>query len=409
VNDRIIKDIRKASRVGYTSAGDVVSLLLKSGWCEVGDLCVAYELLKEGEELNATAFFQLPYRLDISSGKRVSLQWEHGAPVLAFSARTVGHAHDKSSTSDRLSNQLSDIDRMADYTQVRITFSLWGRRRQYYRAYLTEIANTNGHSRKHIVKAERSWHVGRPLTAETYESDLCSRLYHESVRIMMRVVEAYSTLARDPIVEPLPALPNFFVMAKNGRLILRPKHENDEQEARPRSCASGTVRGSDLAEATVNRSKFSQYERFLVDAIRHIDSGNPNLAIVQAVMILDWFANTILAERLIKPIEQQLSRDPSVAEFVVGRIWESKGKRSQIRVRTIDKFKEYFSLIGMIVPPKLIAQLATVIALRNDIVHKRQVESVSEDLARNAIDTAIDIVRHLMLQMKIAVDMGQFE
>jgi len=169
------------------------------------------------------------------------------------------------------------------------------------------------------------------------------------------------------------------------------------------------VRGSDLAEATVNRSKFSQYERFLVDAIRHIDSGNPNLAIVQAVMILDWFANTILAERLIKPIEQQLSRDPSVAEFVVGRIWESKGKRSQIRVRTIDKFKEYFSLIGMIVPPKLIAQLATVIALRNDIVHKRQVESVSEDLARNAIDTAIDIVRHLMLQMKIAVDMGQFE
>src|SRR5205809_6454964 len=126
-------------------------------------------------------------------------------------------------------------------------------------------------------------------------------------------------------------------------------------------------------------------------------------------MVLDWFANTILSERLIKPIRQRLNVEPPVAEFVISKIWESRGKRSQIRVRTIDKFKEYFPLAGILVPPQLLVQLNTVITLRNDIVHKQQVDSVADDVAREAVITAIDVVRHLMLQMKIAADMGQFE
>lgn len=405
MDERVIDDIRRASRAGYTSSVDVVDLLSSSGWSESADLCAARIFLKETDDLKAITFFQLPYRLAISGAKRFSVQWENGEPTLTFNTRAFG----KGSGSEGLQNQLTDLQRIAEYTQVQIAFSLWGARRKYYEAYLNEISGSVGHSRKHLVKAEASWRPGRPMTAETYESDLCSRLYHESVQIMKQVLRTYSTLARDPNVEPLEALPNFFVMAKNGRLILRPKHESAELEIRQIRSARHTVKAADLVDALANKSKFSQYEQFLVDAVRHIEGGNPNLAIVQAVMILDWFANTILAERLVKPIRERLSAEPVVADFVVGKIWESRGPRSQIRVSTIDKFKEYFPLAGIHVPPQLLAQLKVLIAVRNDIVHKRQVDSVAENVARDAVSTAIEIVRHLMLQMKVAADMGQFE
>src|SRR5438034_3318854 len=109
MNQRMIEDIRKASRVGYTGARDVVSLLLESAWCEASDLCAVYGAMKTTEELDAVAFFQLPYRITVSAGKRVPLRWEHGDPVLGFSTRVLEHG--RSSASDRLSNQLYETGR----------------------------------------------------------------------------------------------------------------------------------------------------------------------------------------------------------------------------------------------------------------------------------------------------------
>jgi len=402
MNTRTIAEIRKACQAGYTSSSDIVSSLASSGWCEESDLGMGLESLKNTEDLNAAAFFQTASRFAVSPPKGFPIRWDYGQPELLFTLHTA-HRNNVAESS-RLVNQLYQSDPITEYTQVRIVFSIWGRRRNYYQAYLDEIGKCAQHSRRHIVRAASSWKHGQPLTAETYESDLCSRLYHESLRIMKRVVETYSTLARSPATNALATLPNFFVMMKNGRLVTRPKHTNTELEPLIPYAGGERVKATDLSEAIANSSKVSDYERFLVDAIQHINSGSPNLAIVQAVMILDWFANTILADRLIKPIRHLLSSEPPLAEFVIGKIWESKGQKSQIRVRTMDKFKEYFPLAGIFVPPQLLSQLKSVISLRNDIVHKRQVESVKAEVAQEAVGNAVDIVRHAMGQMVLTSD-----
>ena len=92
-------------------------------------------------------------------------------------------------------------------------------------------------------------------------------------------------ISTSPATNELATLPNFFVMMKNGRLVTRPKHTNIELEPLVSNARGERVKASDLSKAMANSSKVSDYERFLVDTIRHINSGSPNLAIVRAVMI----------------------------------------------------------------------------------------------------------------------------
>lgn len=241
---------------------------------------------------------------------------------------------------------------------------------------------------------------GRPLSAETYESGLASRLHHESVRVMRSFIEAYSVLCRDLYAGLSSQLSNFFVMMKNGRLVVRPKHEVINVDEQGTRTVVPPITARQFLKAVAERSRFSDYERFLVDAIRHIDSGHANLAVVQAVMILDWFANTIIADQVIKPVRLRLQEKPVLQSFVVSKIWESANRKAKIRVRTLEKFKDYFPVAGIVLRAQLFGRLEAVISLRNAIVHQRQIEPLETERAYEALETAMLVVRESLSQLK---------
>jgi len=220
---------------------------------------------------------------------------------------------------------------------------------------------------------------------------------------MRTVIQMYAILYRDAYAEPPTNLLNFFMMTKNGRLVVRPRHDGVDGESPAEARHHRTVKAKELAFALQIGMTFSDYERYLVDAMRHVDSGNANLAVVQAVMILDWFANTILGDRIIRPLAQRLEDTPELSAFVVANLWETKYKKKRwTRVSTIDKFAHYFPLAGITVAPKLFKDLEDIIKLRNQIVHERQSEPLEAAIAINALETAMGIVRSAMMQMRRA-------
>lgn len=410
-NSEALRIIRLASRGGYTASADVVPKLLKAEWCEANDLSSAYLLLAESNESKAVVFFQLPYAVRVSTDW-LPVAWEHGAPCFSLDARRPSLIErSRRNVRNSLENQLEHQEVPRPFTQVRIAFTVWGRRARFYSAYLAEISSSHRHSRKHLVSSTLSWlSDARPLTAETYESDLASRLYHESIRIMQRVIKTYSILCRDAYAEGPTHLPNFFMMARNGRIVVRPRTDSWESGQDGQISNTRVASAKDLVDALRSGTAFSDYERFLVDAIRHVDSGNANLAVVQAVMILDWFANTILYDRIVKPLAQRLHQTPELSNFVISNIWEIKyKKRRRTRVSTVDKFEYYLPLSGFTLESKLFEALKGIIQLRNQIVHKEQSKPVEKEIALNTLETAMAVVRSVMMQMKIAADMGQLE
>lgn len=396
-----LETIRLASRVGYTASSDVVTKLLESGWCNGKDLDAAYALLAKSQTINVTVFFQLPFALRLSS-PRLSILWEHCEAEFVFALRDTEKVVPDPSP---LPNQLL-LRKLPTATQVRLSYTVWGRRGDYYLKYLSEIVRGAPHNRRHLVSAASSWLPDRrPLTAEMYESDLASRLYKESIRLMRKVVASYAVLACAPEARLPEHLANFFIMVKTGRIVLRPRH--NVEDAPPIQGSPRRVVVSRRLEASIqDDERWSEYELFLVDAMRQVDGGTPNLAVVQAIMILDWFANTILSDRLIIPLDRKLEGTPELAAFVRSRIWETGGRKSQIRVRTVEKFKEYLPLIGYALPDGLFNQLKQTIELRNSIVHKRQAEHVAPEIAQRAIETAMAVIETLMAQMKLSAKTG---
>lgn len=377
-------------------SADIVASLLQSRWCTEDDLSSTYAVVSSSDEPVAAAFLQLPFSVGLPH-KWTPIPWEHGEPRLSCSVRQrEAFEHD-----GIISNQLDVEDELRPLTQVRVIYCVWGRRRTFYDDYLREIATARTHSRKQLVSAGSSWLPdARPLTAETYESDLSARLYHETLRILKRVIRTYSVIGWNPYAKPPEKLANFFVMMKNGRVVVRPKHSLDgESDSRAVVRKERPVSAKALMDAFKEGRGFSEYERFLVDATRQIDAGNATMAIVQAVMILDWFANTILYDRLVRPVSQAFDNRPDLASFVTSKIWESGGRRSQIRVRTIEKFQEYFPLAGIHVEPGLLGRLKALIQLRNEIVHKRQAESVPDETAHEALATASAVIREIRSQI----------
>jgi hypothetical protein len=142
----------------------------------------------------------------------------------------------------------------------------------------------------------------------------------------------------------------------------------------------------------------SIYERYLLEASRQANSGATNLAIVYTVMVLDWLANELITDGIVRTVDQSVKHTGKIAGLVRERLWESDlpNGRSRTQVRTPEKFEKYLPAIGLELPEGLHAQLNDVIRLRNRIIHQTQTAVIERAVADHAIDVGMRVFEFCM-------------
>ena len=104
-----------------------------------------------------------------------------------------------------------------------ISFQLWGKRLSHYdqySKYQAMLQHPMTFERKKIYPA-KGVVSRRPLTAQTYEIEVAEVLYEQTRRILSDFIPIYAVSCGDPFAIPPENLPNYFIMLKPGRVVVR--------------------------------------------------------------------------------------------------------------------------------------------------------------------------------------------
>lgn len=242
---------------------------------------------------------------------------------------------------------------------------------------------------------QHSWFKSRrAITASTYEDDLVNRLHREADRIVPWFVEAYAVACVDAhVIGAQPALDCVFMMVTGGRVVVRGAGMSAMAAAvRPlRDQPNAAANSRALRKFLQSRRPVSVYERYLLESARHIEMSAPNLAVVQGVMILEWFVNEVIVDRLLRPLAKKIG-DNAVSELVAARLADRS-------VRLSDKLRRYMPTLGLTLSAVLQKDVLGVIELRNRIVHQRQTDPIAREVADGSMRTLMAVVRAYMDQL----------
>jgi hypothetical protein len=388
----VIDEIRNASKLGYTRAisTSIVDRLITAKWCEEVDLLEAYEDLQKSGSDRVTIFFQLPFLVKLPN-KWIKIKSEYGNPYIKFKAVDFfeGQRHGR-----LINDSYRDIKR----TQVLMSYQLWGERLQRYPSYLETLVIASEFKSVVLMEWEYSdrSEASRPFTPQTYELDVAKRLLLQTINVLKDFIPIYSVASKDSLSYTPERLDRFFMMVKTGRIVIREFSE-------PTTSISSVQKPDDYSSNLTALKRYlkqnrrpSIYETYLLDAARQIEMGAYNLAIVQVVMILDWFANEIIEDHILGRLKKLLGNTSKLCDLILERLWENKNDK-RIRVGTEEKFTRYFPAIGISLTPKLREDLRSLIEQRNKIVHRVQVAQIESSDARNAVDTGLEVVQHCMI------------
>lgn len=403
--------VRRASDLGYTKEASIVDRLLRAGWLTQRELISSYERLEHGGHNTAIVLHQLPYRVDLPD-QWFSIPTEVGEVQICFRV-TGANGNEVDPDLDFATFARTNYEDVEQFhnaclpndpygtlcrTQVLLVFEVWGRRARWYPKYLASlrIPNRESFKKAHIVPGSESW-LGdsRPLTPQTFEADLARRLFHAALKICKTVVPEYAIACQDPYAHEVERLTNAVLMVKGGRVVVTgPGESLLAQYVQPYQFKDFSRNLDALMRRIEAKRPIAIYERYLLEAIRQIHSGVPNLAVVQAVMILDWFANEVIEDRIIKPLFAALGDMKPVADIVSNRVWENAGQKdTKIKVNTMEKFREYFPAAGITLSAPLLQRLQKAYELRNAIVHRIHIKAVSNEAAFDAVGTALEVIR----------------
>jgi hypothetical protein len=422
----IINEIKSSSMLGYSNKISIIDVLLKACWCEENDLVKSYNIIDNADLDIALVFFQLPFLIKLPE-KWFHVRSEYGNPYIYF--RPIGTIYNQllQDSDFKIGSRKSygEIEKFTnamlqeDYyglltkTQVIISFQLWGKRQTYYQKYLHTL-NGEHLFKSVIVNKEDSWKKDHSaITGATYEGNLARRLEKQAIIVLREFIPKYSIACKDPYarnynIHALNQLNSYFMMVKSGRVVV---------QGAGQSIIAESVRQFTFHDYSKNMTALNKYiksnrvpttyEKYLLEAARQVSADSFNLAIVQTVMILDWFANTIIESHLLYKIRKAFSNQRNFAEFIINQLWETseeekdkiKGKRkkgkgdSKVRIPTILKYKKFFPLLGIILPSDLLGKLIKTITLRNEIVHRIQFADIKESDARDAIDVGMKVIQ----------------
>jgi len=386
--DEIGELLRQNSTIGYSNRGNIIDKLVADCWCSMDTLAFAYAAMRESDRPVIMALFELPYRTLLPERKWLHVPAEYGNPYICFAPMAP-------STSNDSGPDLKPKVR----TQALVSFQLWGRRREFYEDYLAAVASDQTFN-VHFVPSQASWLSNlSPLTPATYEAELTTRIYRETRELIRVFLKTYKVAARDPKAYLPARFDSFFVMTKHGRVVVV-KGTERPTDPRPQVELPADHSGNFKRLIGMMRSERqpSIYEQYLLEAARQAEDGSANLAIVYTVMILDWFANELIQDGIVRPVERSLKHAGPVASLVRERLWESDSPNSQFRtqVRTPEKFEKYLPTMGLELPPDLKTQLLEVIKLRNRVIHKTQTAVIERQAADHAVSVGMRVIEFCM-------------
>lgn len=404
--------IRNASKIGYSEKISIVDALLEGHWCEEDDLLLAYQTLQDSDLDIAIVFFQLPFLMRLPE-KWIPIRAEYGHPYVYF--RTIGTIHNivkrkekykvgirtDFAETEKFKNAMlkNDFYGVLVRSQVLISFQLWEPRSRYYTAYLNALISKRDF-KSVIVNSAESWLPdSQPLIAGTYETDLARRLRRETILALKEFIPAYAITCRDPYAQNLEYLNSYFMMVKSGRIVvLGTGLSMIAQFAQPFEFCDYSKNLSTLRRRLQSRKPPTVYEQYLLEAVRQVEIGSSNLAIVQTVMILDWFANEIIQDHLLPEVKESMSPRPNITKLIIDRLWETSDGRKDwaTRVPTLEKFTRYFPATGVMLPSHLQGELSKIIKLRNKIVHRIQTDPIKSGTAKEAINIGMAVIQHCM-------------
>ena len=390
--EEILDKIRAASKFGYSNKGSIVDNLLKRGWCRESDLLFAYDDFQKSEGDRVTVSFQVPFPMSLPENTWIKVRSEFGHPYLACASLSFESNQDNS---------------IPDRTQVFISYQLWNTRRDFYPLYLQGL-ETNQKSIKTNLRSEGEWNL------QEFEHDVAKRLWLQSREVLKEFIPLYKVIFKDTRAYPPQDLRQFFIMVKNGRVVCRNLDENkvtdDKTLLNSKTDSNGNL--SVLKKRIKENIPPSIYETYFLEVRRLIETENYDLAVVQTIVILDWFANEIIESHLISKIKKSLGNNSLLFKLTYERIWEKeknqdidekdskkKGKSSNIRVKTTEKFIKYFPTIGINLSSKLVGSLRNINEIRNEIVHHYKTNFVGKDVANEALETGMEIVHFSIKQL----------
>lgn len=377
----ILDEIRAASKFGYAENVSIVDKLLNAHWCTEDDLLLAYEDLQKPGQDRVIIFFQVPFIVRLPD-KWLRITSEYGNPYVRF---TQASSDVKQKSPSLLSNFYGKLGR----TQVMISYQLWEIRRQRYIPYL-EALNT---AQAFVNTKLTSRGV---LNAGTFELDVAKRLLLQTGEIVKEFIPVYRVTCKDPFAHIPERLDNYFMMVKTGRVVIRDLSESTNFKD---THSHGSQEYAKNLTALRRRLKLDRrpsiYETYLLEAARQIELGAANLAVVQTVMILDWFANEIIEDHLFGEIKRSFPHKPEMYKLAFERMWENE-KNKHIRIGTGEKFEKYLPAIGVTLNSDLLGGLRKLIDLRDEIVHRKQVDPIENNVAEDIVDVGMNIIRHCM-------------
>jgi hypothetical protein len=401
--------IRTASKLGWTKrvTQSIVDTLLQAHWCESRDMEEGLNLLETNEETEVVVFFQLPFVMRLPA-EPIRLESKYARPKALF--RTTGTVQNELKIGQQFEvkerESYSGYEHMCNAflpndtygvllrTQALLSFQLWEPRSQYYQDYLKSLKSEVGF-KSIVVPSGKSWIENhKSASAAVYEIDLARRLHREALNAFNSFVTVYSVSCKDPHAHKLTELNSFFIMVKTGRIVVTgPAKSIIAQYAKPFKETDFSKNYSVLLKRLQSKKPATIYEEYLLEAVRQVEIGSPNLAVVYTVMILDWFANEIIQDRMLPRVKDSLKPQSSIADLVLKRLWEST------RVSTRDKFKDFFPAMEIRLSEQLMTKFIKLVQLRDSIVHRIQTKPIEPMIALESIDTGFLAIQHCMHQI----------
>lgn len=372
----IFDAIQKASRFGQPQnlPTTIVERLIEKTWCVKDDLVLAYTDLQTPALDRVVALYQLPFAIRLPD-KWLKVRSQYGNPYVRFRS---------------IQKNLSVANfEEPQRTQVLMSYQLWDRRRRLYVPYLESLDDPRG-----MVKTKLK-STGF-LNAVEFEQNLVKRLRLQTIEVLREFIPVYKVICKDPFAFAPTEVDAFFVMVKNGKILRDVVSESKTLQA--------TEKKSEPFDYSTNFTELRKrlkvpyrptiYENYLLEAARQIEAGASNLAIVQTVMIIDWFANEMIEDHLMRKVRKALDYSPAVYELCNEYLWEDEGGR--VVPSTKEKYFQYFPVLGISLPSHLIGRLTSLIDQRNAIVHRIQVEPIDKNDAISGLDTGMSIIRYCM-------------
>lgn len=388
---------------------EMAERLMEAKWCDQEDIDRASKVLTNAEFPCVVLFLQLPYCL------RLPETWFRipYAPTPAFAfvkvTSTVTNEIEKppgpldirfdTSFSDacRIRNGMLENDPygFVSRSQVLLSVQLWRRWAELYPRYLHLIErepDANLYDRKVLDAADN-----QPWTAANYQYKLARRVRQEAVAILNYFLPSYRVSCLDPRAKDVEIIERFFVMDQNLRLIPLGRGQTLlERDLRP--FEERRYSDKKFLARLVKRPTNTIYEEYLLNALRHVDIGLPELAVVQTVMTLEWFFTEIISDRVTRRLES--SRDILGARF--RRLIQHRVSFGDERSRLTDKIRDYLDAIELPVfssEPQLWADLHQLVALRNRTIHRLREASVRSEEARWSVAVGMRIIDVTMTQL----------